>query len=104
MLLKEGEQLPAIYADPTFSKSSNWILSTSQLTVRPLFSSFPSADQIVVLSPPCSLGGDTDLSSTVATDSPTRSTTGRSGSPSPRQTRLPERPSVRIVPISSCPH
>ncbi|KAL8290043.1 hypothetical protein RQP46_002982 [Phenoliferia psychrophenolica] len=31
-LLKEGEQLPAIYADPTFAKSSNWVLSTSQLT------------------------------------------------------------------------
>lgn len=31
-LLKEGEKLPAIYADPTFAASSNWILSTSQLT------------------------------------------------------------------------
>lgn len=31
-LLKEGEKLPAIYADPTFGQSSNWILSTSQLT------------------------------------------------------------------------
>lgn len=31
-LLKEGEKLPAIYSDPTFGQSSNWILSTSQLT------------------------------------------------------------------------
>ncbi|ORY66937.1 Choline/Carnitine o-acyltransferase-domain-containing protein [Leucosporidium creatinivorum] len=31
-LLKEGEKLPAIYADPTFAESGNWVLSTSQLT------------------------------------------------------------------------
>ncbi|PPR05370.1 hypothetical protein CVT24_007984 [Panaeolus cyanescens] len=31
-LLKEGEQLPAIYSDPSFSKSSHWELSTSQLS------------------------------------------------------------------------
>lgn len=78
MLLKEGEQLPAIYADPTFSKSSNWILSTSQLTVRPPSpSSMPLLTKLPSCSLPCSLGGDTDLSSTAATDSPTRSTTGR---------------------------
>ncbi|GAA5933788.1 hypothetical protein JCM1841_002124 [Sporobolomyces salmonicolor] len=31
-LLKEGEELPALYTDPTFAQSSNWILSTSQLS------------------------------------------------------------------------
>lgn len=30
-LLKEGEELPALYKDPSYAKSSNWILSTSQL-------------------------------------------------------------------------
>ncbi|GAA6039083.1 hypothetical protein JCM8097_005311 [Rhodosporidiobolus ruineniae] len=31
-LLKDGEELPAIYQDPTFGQSSNWVLSTSQLS------------------------------------------------------------------------
>lgn len=31
-VLKDGEKLPAIYSDPTFSQSNNWVLSTSQLT------------------------------------------------------------------------
>ncbi|KAK4056608.1 Carnitine O-acetyltransferase mitochondrial [Microbotryomycetes sp. JL221] len=31
-LLKEGEKLPSLYSDPTFSQSNNWVLSTSQLT------------------------------------------------------------------------
>lgn len=31
-LLQEGEQLPELYQDPTFAKSSDWVLSTSQLT------------------------------------------------------------------------
>ncbi|GJN89602.1 hypothetical protein Rhopal_002589-T1 [Rhodotorula paludigena] len=31
-LLKEGEELPKIYQDPTFGQSSNWVLSTSQLS------------------------------------------------------------------------
>ncbi|KDE09052.1 hypothetical protein MVLG_00770 [Microbotryum lychnidis-dioicae p1A1 Lamole] len=30
-LLKEGEKLPALYKDPTFAQSGNWVLSTSQL-------------------------------------------------------------------------
>ena len=30
--LKEGEELPAIYSDPSFIKGSHWVLSTSQLT------------------------------------------------------------------------
>jgi hypothetical protein len=32
-LLQDGEELPKIYQDPTFAESSNWILSTSQLSV-----------------------------------------------------------------------
>lgn len=31
-LLQDGEELPKIYQDPTFAQSSNWILSTSQLS------------------------------------------------------------------------
>ncbi|GAA5916337.1 hypothetical protein JCM8208_005308 [Rhodotorula glutinis] len=31
-VLKEGEELPALYQDPTFGLSSNWVLSTSQLS------------------------------------------------------------------------
>ncbi|GAA5892436.1 choline/carnitine O-acyltransferase [Sporobolomyces salmoneus] len=31
-VLKEGEELPAIYKDSTFAQSSNWVLSTSQLS------------------------------------------------------------------------
>ncbi|GAA6063739.1 hypothetical protein JCM10212_000778 [Sporobolomyces blumeae] len=31
-LLKEGEEVPKLYTDPTFSQSNNWILSTSQLS------------------------------------------------------------------------
>ncbi|KAM0745737.1 acyltransferase ChoActase/COT/CPT [Meredithblackwellia eburnea MCA 4105] len=31
-LLKAGEKLPSLYADPTFGKSANWVLSTSQLS------------------------------------------------------------------------
>lgn len=31
-VLKEGEELPALYQDPTFGHSSNWVLSTSQLS------------------------------------------------------------------------
>lgn len=31
-MLKEGEELPALYQDPTFAHSGNWILSTSQLS------------------------------------------------------------------------
>ncbi|TKA57749.1 hypothetical protein B0A53_00898 [Rhodotorula sp. CCFEE 5036] len=31
-LLQDGEELPKIYQDPTFAESSNWILSTSQLS------------------------------------------------------------------------
>ncbi|BGP39254.1 Carnitine O-acetyltransferase mitochondrial [Rhodotorula kratochvilovae] len=31
-VLKEGEELPALYQDPTFGQSSNWVLSTSQLS------------------------------------------------------------------------
>uniref|UniRef100_A0A0K3CET4 Nucleolar GTP-binding protein 2 n=2 Tax=Rhodotorula toruloides TaxID=5286 RepID=A0A0K3CET4_RHOTO len=31
-VLKEGENLPALYQDPTFAQSGNWILSTSQLS------------------------------------------------------------------------
>ncbi|BGP15274.1 Carnitine O-acetyltransferase mitochondrial [Rhodosporidiobolus nylandii] len=31
-LLKEGEQLPELYKDKTFAQSSNWVLSTSQLS------------------------------------------------------------------------
>ena len=27
--LKEGESVPAIYSDPLFRRSSNWVLSTS---------------------------------------------------------------------------
>lgn len=30
-LLREGEELPEIYKDPTFAQSGHWILSTSQL-------------------------------------------------------------------------
>ncbi|GAA6022135.1 hypothetical protein JCM10207_000773 [Rhodosporidiobolus poonsookiae] len=31
-LLRDGEKLPALYEDPTFAESGNWILSTSQLS------------------------------------------------------------------------
>ncbi|BGP07304.1 GTPase required for pre-60S ribosomal subunit nuclear export and maturation [Rhodotorula toruloides] len=31
-VLREGEELPALYQDPTFAQSGNWILSTSQLS------------------------------------------------------------------------
>jgi hypothetical protein len=31
-LLKDGEELPALYQDPTFAQSGNWVLSTSQLS------------------------------------------------------------------------
>jgi hypothetical protein len=31
-LLKEGEEMPKLYSDPTFLKSSHWTLSTSNLT------------------------------------------------------------------------
>jgi carnitine O-acetyltransferase len=31
-LLREGEQLPQIYQDPTFSYSSSWYISSSQLS------------------------------------------------------------------------
>lgn len=31
-LLKEGEELPALYADPLFVKSAKWVMSTSQLS------------------------------------------------------------------------
>lgn len=31
-LLREGEQIPALYSDPCFLKSSHWTLSTSNLT------------------------------------------------------------------------
>jgi len=31
-LLKEGEEVPAIYKDPAYSYSSHWFLSTSQLS------------------------------------------------------------------------
>jgi carnitine O-acetyltransferase len=30
-LLKEGEELPALYSDPVFIRSSNWVLSTSAI-------------------------------------------------------------------------
>jgi len=33
-MLKEGESLPKIYEDPSFSKSGHWELSTSQLSSR----------------------------------------------------------------------
>ncbi|GAA5855757.1 hypothetical protein JCM8547_001671 [Rhodosporidiobolus lusitaniae] len=31
-LLREGEPVPSLYEDPTFSETNNWILSTSQLS------------------------------------------------------------------------
>lgn len=31
-VLQDGEELPKIYQDPTFAKSSTWLLSTSQLS------------------------------------------------------------------------
>ena len=33
-MLKQGEPLPEIYADPAFGQSSHWELSTSQLSSR----------------------------------------------------------------------
>lgn len=30
--LRDGEELPALFKDPLFAHSSNWVLSTSQLT------------------------------------------------------------------------
>ncbi len=29
--LKDGEELPALYSDPVFKRSSNWVLSTSAI-------------------------------------------------------------------------
>lgn len=31
-MLRDGEELPEIYKDPTFSRTSHWELSTSQLS------------------------------------------------------------------------
>jgi carnitine O-acetyltransferase len=31
-VMKEGEELPALYTDPAFAASSHWVLSTSQLS------------------------------------------------------------------------
>jgi hypothetical protein len=33
-MLQEGEEPPAIYSDPAFSKSNHWELSTSQLSSK----------------------------------------------------------------------
>lgn len=30
--MKEGEELPALYSDPSYTKTSHWELSTSQLS------------------------------------------------------------------------
>jgi carnitine O-acetyltransferase len=31
MLVKEGEEVPALYSDPLFLRSKNWVLSTSAI-------------------------------------------------------------------------
>lgn len=82
-LLKEGEQVPAIYTDPTFAKSSNWVLSTSQLTSE-FFEGWGYGEGsflAVAFATPFADSLSSQLSMR-DTDSPTPSTLAACGSPS----------------------
>lgn len=57
-LLQKGEELPALYTDPTFAKSANWVLSTSQLSVRATFNL-----EFFVVTPPLTLAANPLFSS-----------------------------------------